>query len=72
MFWAPEGITNVKFCCTQKDFVLNDFNFILVADSVTGLAAGQVEGGLLKLFFLYFIVMITCKSKSKEVAISSV
>lgn len=65
MFWGPKGITHVKFCCTQNDFVLNGFNFILVADSVTGLAAGQVEGGLLKIFFLYFIVIITFKSKSK-------
>ena len=54
MFWGPKEISHVKFCCTKKDFVLNDFNFILVADSVTGLATGQVKGGLLKHFFFIF------------------
>ena len=48
VFWGPKGIKHVQFCCTQKKFVLNGFNFILVAGSVTGLATGKVEGVLLK------------------------
>ena len=54
MLLGPKGITHLRFCCTKKDLVLNGFNFILVADSVTGLAAGQVERSLLKHFFFIF------------------
>ena len=58
MLLGPKGITHVQFCCTQKDFVLNGFNFILVADGVTGLATSKVEGGLLKhVFFISYTVI---------------